>query len=96
MSEADDEIDRALALMAHLLGPEFVKDAEAGFIKEKNNMEIDEDTLNEIIAKLNEAQDILLKTISVPDMTVTEFNATPTGRAVRRIQDVLILIEDAT
>ena len=95
MSEADDEIDRALALMAHLLGPEFVAECEAGFIKEKT-MEIDEDTLNDIIAKLNEAQDILLKTISVPDMTVMEFNATPTGRAVRRIQDVLILIEDAT
>ena len=40
-------------------------------------MEIDEETLNDIIAKLNEAQDILLKTISVPNMTVTEFNATP-------------------
>jgi hypothetical protein len=95
MSKADDEIDRALALMAHLLGPEFVKDAEAGFIKEKN-MEIDEETLNDIIAKLNEAQDILLKEVPIPDMTVQEFNATPQGRAVRRIQDVLILIEDAT
>ena len=95
MSEADDEIDRALALMAHLLGPEFVRECEAGIIKEKN-MEIDEDTLNDIIAKLNEAQDILLKEIPVGNMTVQEFYATPTGRAVRRIQDVLILIEDAT
>ena len=51
--------------------------------------------LDEIVTTLSEAQEILTKEIPAPDMDVTEWNATPVGRAVRRIQNAInLIVED--
>jgi hypothetical protein len=43
--------------------------------------------IDEVIQLLNEAQDIL--TTNIPDMEVSEWNATPAGRAVSRIHKLV-------
>jgi hypothetical protein len=53
-----------------------------------------EEIFDAIIAKLNEAQAILTKELPMPDMDVAEWNATPIGRAVSRIGDVLELMQE--
>jgi hypothetical protein len=50
--------------------------------------------VNAIIAKLTEAENIL-KEIPVPDMDIAEWNATPIGRAMRRIADAIDMLVDA-
>jgi len=53
-----------------------------------------EEIFDAIIAKLNEAQAILTKELPMPDMDVAEWNATPIGRAVSPIGDVLELMQE--
>lgn len=50
------------------------------------------ETLCAVIDKLNEARDILTK--DMPDMDISEWNATPIGRAVRRITDAIDMMVD--
>jgi hypothetical protein len=55
----------------------------------------EEATLAEIIALLDKAATILTKEIPQPDaMYVSEWNATPIGRAVGAIGEALSLLED--
>lgn len=57
-------------------------------------MEIDEDTIAAILAKLAEALNILGEIPPPdPDMGVDEWNATPIGRACSRIQNAIDKIE---
>ena len=56
-------------------------------------MEIAEEQIDEIIVKLSEAQEILAAVPVVPpDMEVTEWNATPVGRALARIQSAINML----
>lgn len=48
--------------------------------------------IDEVIQLLNEAQDIL--TTNIPDMDVSEWKATPAGRAVSRIQSAIDKLVD--
>ena len=53
---------------------------------------MNDETIDAIIAKLNEATAILTKEIPLPDMDVSEWNQTPIGRAVGAIGDALELL----
>ena len=53
-----------------------------------------DDDINEIIAKLNEATNILTKTTAFEDIDITEWNQTPIGQAVRRIADAIEMLEE--
>ena len=56
-------------------------------------MEIAEEQIDEIVVKLSEAQEILAAVpVDPPDMEVTEWNATPIGRALSRIQSAINLL----
>jgi hypothetical protein len=55
---------------------------------------MDDELLAQIFAKLNEAQEILIKEIPLPDKDVFEWNQTPIGRAVGRIGDAIELLDE--
>ena len=56
-------------------------------------MEFDDEQIAEIVTKLSEAQEILAAVpIDPPDMEVTEWNATPIGRALARIQSAVNML----
>ena len=62
-------------------------------------MELEEEQIDDIVAKLSEIQEILLahdkETRAIPDMDVVEWNGTPIGRAIGRIQNVInVFTED--
>jgi len=56
--------------------------------------DITDDDIDAIVAKLEEAQNCL-KEVPVPDMDISEWNATPIGRATNRIADAIDMLVDA-
>jgi len=53
-------------------------------------------TIEQIIGKLHEVLDILrMEFVPDADMDVTEWNETPIGRAMYRIDDVITMLEES-
>ena len=56
-----------------------------------------EEQINDIIAKLNAVQDIIIaydkKTMLDPNMDVSEWNSTPIGRAVHMLGTAMEMLE---